>query len=119
MRISDWSSDVCSSDLQGDRTLGLRDPSHDLSRDLGLEVEHPLDGEDTLVGLGPSDTASIGIVQLDRDPNPLPDVLKFTGKHEYDTCCLTDDDDIGFWSEPTDGLRSVAEQARLAGQFSD
>src|SRR3546814_4375234 len=84
MRISDWSSDVCSSDL-----------------------------------LGPSDTASIGIVQLDRDPNPLPDVLNFTGQHESDTCCLTDDDDIGCWSEPTDGLRSEHEPARVAGQFSD
>src|SRR3546814_3410631 len=36
-----------------------------------------------------------------------------------DLCCLTDDDDIGCWSEPTDGLRSEHEHARVAGQFSD
>src|SRR3546814_6980422 len=43
MRISDWSSDVCSSDL-------LRDLSH-LARDLRVRVDRALLRQDLLVGL--------------------------------------------------------------------
>src|SRR3546814_1119852 len=53
MRISDWSSDVCSSDLpcadhQWWRLLGNRDPGHDQTHDHGRERVAPAVRRDTV-----------------------------------------------------------------------
>src|SRR3546814_1904254 len=44
MRISDWSSDVCSSDLQGTAAEQI-DTAEKMGFDTGIAVEHPLDGD--------------------------------------------------------------------------
>src|SRR3546814_12959153 len=84
-----------------------------------LEIEHALDSEVAIGGLGPGDAASIGGVQLDCDSDSLPDVLNAAGQHESDSRLLSDDDDIGCRPEAADRLRSENEDTRVAGKLPD
>src|SRR3546814_2069221 len=70
MRISDWSSDVCSSDLAGevdglaDLGIGL---GHRLATLVGHDAEQVTSVAGHLVGDGPQDGSALG----DRSPPPL------------------------------------------------
>src|SRR3546814_10032731 len=63
MRISDWSSDVCSSDLETDRALMLAGISHDLRTPLArLRLEIELSG----VSEASRDAIDEDVSQIDR-----------------------------------------------------
>src|SRR3546814_426840 len=83
MRISDWSSDVCSSDLIGGGHLGNgRDfwrgepglqRSRDPARDLAFDAEDVVQG--ALVALGPEMMVGPRIDQLHRNQDVVADLL--------------------------------------------
>src|SRR3546814_4407569 len=52
MRISDWSSDVCSSDLQHERQRLPAEPAADRRDQLGIAAAHPLAAAQATIGPG-------------------------------------------------------------------
>src|SRR3546814_19894645 len=89
MRISDWSSDVCSSDLENAqhrrqlRTLGRREVRQRLSTPWGLAQSSEIYAN----GVVFHSTASHGGIKLDRARNmAMPGVLRVAGGWSEEDC---------------------------------
>src|SRR3546814_4718248 len=67
MRISDWSSDVCSSDLLGERRREIAVDAHDLAGRAHLQPKHRIDAGETGEGKNRflyGDMAKVAVIDL-------------------------------------------------------
>src|SRR3546814_12043371 len=86
MRISDWSSDVCSSDLDGNVVLGPVSRSHRRDRDVAMRLADRRLGRGQVTGLALSGRAALGHQPDQAADPPSRSEERRVGKECVSTC---------------------------------